>query len=266
MKEKVLNILDIDLDFFLNNRRVSFGSNKKTRLNKKQYKPWDISFVISFLENQCGLNKEFKKNGKYFKHHDEVFYFLRSLQEKNNFNLKFSIDHIDAHADLGLGDSSYVYISSEILFKDLKERAYPAKINGWDGLSEGNFLSFAIACRWVSQLNYINKIEWTTDLPHFIFRNYETDSGFIQHKKFSPQTIKRITSFGDIISEAKLNNPIETEPDVPFRIIDYNNFKSRIDYDFIFITQSPEYTPATSDSLLPIINSYMNEYPFSNLL
>ncbi|MES2655886.1 MAG: UPF0489 family protein [Bacteroidota bacterium] len=256
MVQTHFNILDIDLDFFLNNKHASF-SDPKGRLDDKQYIPWNIDDVIKFFDVRCGLNKNNKTSGKCFVHHDEVFYFLRELQEKNDFNLKFSIDHIDAHADLGYGDCSYAYIFSEILFKDLKERSYPNKINGRCGLGKGNFLAFAIACRWVTKLRYINKKEWSEDLPQLLFHDYDITSNFIELKKFTPDMMDLIISYVDIIKKAKETSPLELEPKVPFETIEYSTFQNKIPYDFIFLTHSPNYTPPTSDDLIPIIKEYI---------
>src|SRR2546421_12770717 len=99
--KSAIRILDIDLDFFLSNRHMG-RVTETNRLDSHSYKPWKIEKVEEFLENCCGLSKTNKTPGKLFVHHIEVFYFLRQLQEANNFSYKFKIDHVDAHADLGL--------------------------------------------------------------------------------------------------------------------------------------------------------------------
>ncbi|MGZ3858134.1 MAG: hypothetical protein ACXVLT_13145 [Flavisolibacter sp.] len=114
-----MRILDIDLDFFLNDKAHS-SVTSTNRLDEAEYIPWQRKDVKCFLENNCGLNSDRRIPGKKFIHHIEVFNFLRSLQEQNKFQLQFSIDHVDAHADLGMGDSSFVYISAQILTLPLR--------------------------------------------------------------------------------------------------------------------------------------------------
>ncbi|MBP7107739.1 MAG: UPF0489 family protein [Chitinophagaceae bacterium] len=251
-----MRILDIDLDFFLDNKSHSTVT-EVDRLDD-YYTPWSNAEVVAFLENNCGLRQSSKIRGKYFTHHVEVFHFLRSLQEQNNFNLTFSIDHIDAHADLGMGDASFKYIFTDILFRPLRERAYPEIINGWSGLSSGNFLAFAIACRWISDLKYVNHPNWFNDLPFFLFQNFDISSAYIQMKKFTvPQIDSIINGLGEMIERARQTEPLSLEPLVPFSKMEYNTFHNSSSYDYILLTQSPGFTPSASDSLLPVIQSYM---------
>ena len=67
----------------------------------------------------------------------------------------FHVTHVDAHADLGLGDSGYVYLMTSLLFAPPESRLHPAPPTGKTGLTEGNFLLFAIACRWINDLEYV---------------------------------------------------------------------------------------------------------------
>ena len=58
-----MKILDIDLDFFLNdiaNSRSDYGE----RLSSDEYFPWEAEDVKAFLECQCGLTKENKIKGR----------------------------------------------------------------------------------------------------------------------------------------------------------------------------------------------------------
>ncbi|MEI6755297.1 MAG: hypothetical protein WCK78_19335 [Paludibacter sp.] len=120
----LIKILDIDLDFFLNEKETFVSLNSDERLDDSEFIPWKIKKVKQFLEKNCGLDSHKKTPGCFFIHHEEVFSFLRKIQMENEFRLCFSIDHIDAHADMGCGDSGYVEISSKILFEnDIKTRA-----------------------------------------------------------------------------------------------------------------------------------------------
>lgn len=250
-----LKVLDIDLDFFLSEKHT--GVVTETKRLEGNYVPWEIQKVRSFLEQNCGLNLNKKISGKIFKHHDEVFYYMRDLQIENDFKIRFLIDHVDAHADLGTGDASYKYISENILQRPLNERCFPEKINGWEGLSAGNFLAFAIACRWLEKLNYINVADWADDLQWFLFQDFNPQTDNIQLKHFSAEQMEKIIYGNGIHEEAKAATPMMLEPKVPFKVIDFNSFISDGRYDLIFLTQSPGFTPASSDQLIPVISEYI---------
>lgn len=252
-----MRVLDIDLDFFLNDRYTNFGG-EPGRLDDNCYKPWSIAAVKRFLKGNCGVQTPIK--GKFFQTHDEVFYYIRELQEVNDFALRFEFDHIDAHADLGQGDSSYAYISSEILPLPITQRCYPGKIKGWEGLSEGNFLSFAIACRWITRLNHISQAKWERDLQAFLCKDFSLESNAIQLKCYTPSQMHEIIFYGDLLKKAMEIEPVSLEPEVPYRTIDYKDFHNDQPYDLFFLTQSPDYTPKSSDSLIPIICEYISEF------
>lgn len=251
-----MKILDIDLDFFLQKKAHSTVTSKR-RLNKNEYKCWEKEDAIRFLEENCGLSKSKKIPGRYFIHHVEVFHFLKEIQKTYNFNVRFSIDHVDAHADLGLGDASYNYISAEILHMPLAERHEIKQFNGWYGLSSGNYLAFAIACRWISELKYINNKDWFNDLQSFHFRDLNPESKIIELKKYHDEDIQKMINNGDFYSKALTIKPLELEPAIPFEKIEYENFRNEETYDYILLTQSPGFTPKTADALIEVIKEYM---------
>ena len=57
-------------------------------------------------------NGEAEIPGKQLTHHHEVFYEARKFIEEGRAKI-FVIDHVDAHADLGLGDLCYKYLFFE---------------------------------------------------------------------------------------------------------------------------------------------------------
>lgn len=258
---RTFNILDIDLDFFLNRKHHGSTTSEK-RLDSKFYKPWTELQVRNFLEENCGLAHNETISGAYFKHHVEAYYFLRDLQEANGYSLKFNVDHVDAHGDFGMGDSSYLYISSELLHLPPNKRAYPDKIGRSNGLGSGNFLTFAIACQWISRLRYVTNIEWSDDRLWFHHKNYDENCGAIQLKKFSIEQMNNILNRPtDMKTTALSQTPLGLEPEVPFEKVDHNLFRSGYVYDFILLTQSPGFTPKASDRLIPIIQEYMDVQP-----
>lgn len=255
--KKQLKILDIDLDFFLNKKHTSIPTGRE-RLDSDEYVPWSEEKVREYLENKAGLRRDTPVRGKLFTKHDEVFFYLKSLQEFTEFQLTFEIDHIDAHADLGYGDSGYHYIAAEVLSWPVAERPYLDRIGGSNGLNEGNYLLFLIACRWLTKLHYINHYGWTDDIPPFAFKNFHINSGFIQLKQFHEDHLHQMLYGRGLIETAKKIKPLAIEPPVAFKRVNASRFKSAGDYDLVFLTHSPYYTPESADALIPVITSYMS--------
>jgi hypothetical protein len=247
-------ILDLDLDFFLNDI-ATWGDVDDGRLDS-DFLPWTESDVRHFLETQCLLSLAEPRRGAIVKRHDEVFWIWRKMVEERKIAVPFEIVHVDAHADLGLGDAGYAYIMTDLLFKSLLDRTLPDT----DQVTPGNFLSFAVACRWVSRLTYVlhPRLQIGRDLPNFYFKDFDTDSGYLQLKGYTreqlgrygcePYCCRRIP-----LSESRL------EPEVPFRMIRGSEFQAEEPFSHVFLTCSPEYTPATADDLIPIIREYIRE-------
>ena len=75
-------------------------------------------------------------------------------------------------------------------------------------------------------------------------------------KKFSKEQIKDFQLFC-IPENVRKFEPIQLEPEVPFNYINSNTFESDGKYDYVFLTQSPGFTPETSDLLIPIFEKYI---------
>jgi len=246
-------ILDIDLDFFLgyiiNYPKLERPDDyKNIAVNKKEE-------VIKFLEERCNLEKDRKIKGKFLATHDELFYWFRNLIERKLLNVPFEIIHIDAHADLGLGNSSYKYIMTELLHKPVSERVNPKK-NERDGLSESNFLAFSIACRWINKITYVfhpRIIKSNIDTGWIHMKNFDVNSGAIQLKKIQLEEYEKHSL--DISSCSIL----ELEPEVPIDLIEANSFFTKDKLNYVFLTHSPKYTPREADKLIPVIMEYIDE-------
>ena len=51
--------------------------------------------------------------------------------------------------------------------------------------------------------------------------------------------------------------PIGYEPRVPIELCEYEDFRNQSKVDFIFVAQSPDYTPATADELLDVFQEFI---------
>lgn len=250
-----MKILDLDLDLFIN--EPAYWCEEGTRLSSNDYEPWSASTVRYFLEQQCGLSKKEPIPGKVVQHHHEAFYFWLDLIQKGNIQVPFDIYHADSHADLGLGDSGWVYLMGDYLHSSIKDRLVPEE--GAKAMNAGNYLVFAIACHWVKTLTYIHHPKGGDDLLPYHFRNFDTSSNEIQLKKCDPIKLRKaIQAFDTEVNEVKFG-VAGLEPIVPFKKVSSDSFKEKNNFDYIVLSLSPQFTPLEADGLIPIIKEYMIE-------
>lgn len=233
-----MRILDIDLDFFLNKVALDKPCNN-VRLDNT-YIPWSENEVREFMENVLGLSKTKPIQGKVVLHHDEALFFWKRLIDEIKLKVPFDVVHIDAHDDLGLGISTN-YICDEILSEKVADRysfAIASKeMNNDVALDCGNYLLFAIACRWIKSLVFIPNPH--TDVCNYISRVYE-----------------------DRCNIYLSNEKNVDEPRIPYTIIqdyfkDYR--KDEYSFDYFVLSISPSYTPKSSDRLIRVISEYISE-------
>lgn len=249
-----MKILDIDLDFFLSEIAHFVDGD---RLNEADgFLPWGETKVRRFLEINCGLKQNEPVKGCFFVKHHEVFNFWRKLIFEGQLEIPFEVIHVDAHADLGLGDSSWSYITGELLHKPVQERIFP-KVGGWDGLGEGNYLAFSLACRWIKRLKYIHHPDYEDDIVQFYWKDFKNNSGYLQLPKIKKNELDVLLHLQN--HDLEKYKPLSVEPPVPFEIIPSSIYKSDSTFSYVFLTQSPAYTPASSDKLIPVIMSYIDK-------
>lgn len=246
-----MRVLDLDLDFFQEDV-AHFVSDYDGRLESDNTKPWNRDKVIQYLENNLGLNKNNKIKGRIVEHHDEAFYFWRDLILEYKLKVPFEVVHIDAHADLGFGDLSWRFIMTEYLYLEDGEKLYPERldISSFEKISYGNYLAYAIACKWINKLTYVIHPRWGQDLPSILFKNRDVNSGTIQLKKF-----KR----GEKIDICFLDRyiPISYENEVEFIGKLRDDYKNEQVFDFLVLSISPGYTVKEADYIIDIIREYV---------
>ena len=124
-----MRVLDLDLDFFLD--MITYpadpGERRPSGPDDRPHSegdiPWTEKEVIRFLENRCGLSDQEPVNGRLVTHHHEAFYYWRELIQKGELTTPFEVVHVDAHADLGMGDPNWDYLVSEVLQRAPSDRA-----------------------------------------------------------------------------------------------------------------------------------------------
>ena len=110
-----MKVLDIDMDFFLN-EKTFFES---PRASSDFYYPWKKCDVINFLEKRLGLNKNNKVKGRICIKHQGSFYFWKEQIENKTLKIPFEVIHIDSHMDLGLGYGSWRVIMDDLINNDI---------------------------------------------------------------------------------------------------------------------------------------------------
>jgi hypothetical protein len=244
-----MRVLDLDLDFFLD--RVSWRTEPDTaRLNSAHYTPWSVDDFRIFVEAH-GLTTDSPTPGRVLTHHDEAFYLWRDLIQSGVLTAPFSLTHVDAHSDLGMGDTSYAYIMGELLHHDVPSRAHPDRSK----VSPGNFVAFAAAARWLSEVLFVQHPRQREDRPRSLFAGSDPDSGYLELKKYDPEVLRQNIFRG----RATLTPPIETEPRVLVRFVSALDYVPSTGFDLVLLTQSPDYTPPSSDSLLEVFSEYVSD-------
>lgn len=143
-------VLDLDLDFFV--RPIAYWPEPGRR-SDAEYRHATSDEVRVFLEQKCHLNRGSKIPGQEVIEHEDAFWTWQRWLDEKRLSEPFCVIHVDAHADLGLGDGCWEYLLTELLAFPVEQRRSPRVGHG--GLNSGNFLAFAIANRWISDLRYV---------------------------------------------------------------------------------------------------------------
>lgn len=244
-----MRILDIDLDFFLDHRPLF---TPRGRPDRAASEPWAPDRVRAFLEQRCGLDARRPLPGRTVAYHHEVFLDWRERIAKGLLTPPFEVVHIDWHADLGMGEPSAHYLLTELLHAPVAQRAFPSAEPG-RCLGPGNFLAFAIACRWLSALRYVyNPHRRDLDVPDYLMRDFDLRSQRIQLKHYPPDT-----PFASILDRSV--PPSALEPELPFELVGGDDLAVDEPFGLIYLTHSPDYTPPEADQLIPLIEQYMDQ-------
>jgi hypothetical protein len=259
-------ILDLDLDVF--SWPIVYWPQSKDRPGNDHVVATseDVRF---FLEHQCSLSAVNKVPGQEFTDHDEAFFVWRRWIREGRIQTPFDVIHVDAHADMGMGDSGYMYLLSELLALPPEKRDEPRR--GSDAINPGNYLMFAIANHWINRLTYIFpwrkpwSCNWKSgsgeiaepyggdgapgDLMVMHFRNGDWETKLIELKHCTREVLRASLGRPD------LKPFIRTEPPVAFDFMPVRDFKST-NITHMVVAQSPKYAPPAADALLPLLRNY----------
>lgn len=264
-----VRILDIDLDFFVEGT-ASDRDPEDDRLDADEFPPWELDRAIAFLEDRCLLSD--KRPGFVVEDHSDLFYLWGEAIERGQLQAPFHVTHVDAHADLGQGDSAWTYIVTELLFKPVEDR-YRALLErrlpreglhafGHDALGDGNWLAFALACHWIDELIHVFNGEGNEGLrPGDIFTYWLKDFDRFANEIELPaaKNTNRLRDHQDRPGEVE-----HFEPPIPFQVSGYGPFRARAPFDVVCLTRSPAFTPAEADPIFDVIRSrFIDESVFA---
>ena len=268
-----MRVLDLDMDYFLHSVPQFIDESKPERLSDVDYTVWSEHEVRAFLENNLGLSKNRKIPGRIVKGHNEAIYYWKELIDLNILSIPFEVIHIDSHADLGLGYTSWKYITHELLGYPVKERyehAEYTRINGErarEGI--GDYLLFAIAYRWLSKIVYCTNPNGDgNDYLVSTLKNFCENDISMWDEKPVLNTIQLLYNTNKIfprdddpeyIKRAYILNS-KKEPEVPLLIVPtIDGVKYDGDFNFATLAQSPNYTPQSADYIMDVFREYILE-------
>jgi hypothetical protein len=240
----MLRILDLDMDFFVT-EVAHYRNPDGQRLDPGEYPPWDLDLAVRFLEERCFLSEEATLPGICVENHGELFWLWRALLESGKLTAPFDLTHVDAHADFGLGDASYVYIAEEVMHLPPELRNNPR--SGFSGLNDGSFLAFACACRWISRFTYVHHPSYGNDFIACHMKDFDPRANALQFVALSKGEAHNVFDHPEKVT------PVTADPLIPIQRTPPGEYSAEAPFDFVFVSRSPAFTPPECDRLFKLI-------------
>lgn len=197
----------------------------------------------AFLKYQCGLTEPLP--GWAIERHGEAFELWRQALTSGTIKGPLSVTHIDAHADLGLGEPVHLEIMGELMFLPVEHRAAQAT-----RVTDGSYLAFACASGWISDLTYVHNDDGGEDLHPYHMKDWDPQATALQLK-----AVKREHLLGVTATEPDERPVVRMDPEIPFHHMNWREFRAQSPFDAMVICRSPNFTPASADSIYDMICS-----------
>lgn len=96
-----MKVLDLDMDYFME-VIAETPFSVTDRLEEEYYgeSVWSENRIRSFLENNLGLSKDRRIEGRIVCGHNEAWFFWEELLADGKLSDPFEVVHVDSHADL----------------------------------------------------------------------------------------------------------------------------------------------------------------------
>lgn len=234
-----VRVLDIDLDFFV--RPAAHWLPDGPRLPEQDYSVWAPDEAVAFLRERCHLSE--KLPGWTIEHHDEAFACWRQAVGSGWLAAPFHVTHLDAHADLGLGDAGYVHLITNVMYRPVDERSSPEAVE--PAMNFSNWLAFAVACQWISDIDYVFGPGGGSDMLGF---HMSDDFSGLQLKAATKAQLDHVLYRSDARLQGEHRDPL-----VPLRQVRADDFTADAPYDAIVLCRSPGYTPASADAVYELV-------------
>ncbi|MEA5026958.1 MAG: UPF0489 family protein [Erysipelotrichaceae bacterium] len=226
-----------------------------------------------------GLSKNEKTKGRIVTHHNGAFYYWRELIENRNLTSPFNVVHVDAHADLGLGDAGVGWpdVFKKLLVFPPSKRIQIEYLPEIKRPSVGDYLIYAIACRWISSLTYVPHPTKDGDDILACILKYRPPKGNMSdgYSYFWERDDDEITvniqlpynQFDDLSDICDIDNPDKQasyiansllEPKVSFTVAQFDSIRyKRGFFDYVVFSQSPNFTPSSADYIMKLKKDYI---------
>lgn len=241
-----MTVLDIDLDFFTSPIVHNATSNARVPCDGASFVP--VRKAVDYLNQRCLLPVETKTPGRAFEHHDQVFdYAIKHFSEPVH------LIHLDAHADIGGGQTRcWNYVCTDYAHLPLNLRRFPKR--GELYLNCGNFIVFLAACGLLREVTFVSHPDWAEDYNAIYMKDCDVESGALQIKKVEKDVLEGVGMMRPLCEL-----PHEVEAEIPFRRISSDDYRADSPPNTLFVTRSPGYTPACSDSLYDALVSLIDQ-------
>jgi len=239
-----MRVLDVDMDFFLTD--VCELAEAGERPSRVQALPWSEGRVRAFLEGRCGLSRERRVPGAVFETHEAALFFWRDRIREGRLFAPFIVDHVDAHSDLGIGRPGPAYVLETVLSMPPANRLDLERYRSEQRLDEANYLLFALALRWVCELNDVRNPHSRADVPERIGPSFAAGDC---------HSLRLTSSISRLIPRLDFH-----EPEIPFRLVgDFHTFHAGGQYAFATMAVSPRYAPREADFIADVFREYITQ-------
>ena len=233
-----MRVLDIDLDFFLADTCPLADKGERPAL--AGHEPWDRDAVRSYLWTHLGLSPERRVPGRVFETHDGALFFWQELLAQGRLTAPFSVTHIDAHSDLGIGRPGPGIVLGGALCQTPETRCDGRVYARRGQLDEANYLLYALAFRWVDRLENVRNPNSKPDMPREIVSRRDGDG--------VPTALRLRPPLPELFERRK-----GPEPEIPYREFQTGDtYYAEAPFDFASLAISPRYAPREADALVDL--------------
>lgn len=233
-----MRVLDLDMDFFLTAPCPLAELGK--RPDESCAEVYSDEEVICFFEEQCGLSREHPVPGAIFDTHDKALDFWRDRLCDGSLKMPFEVVHVDTHSDLAFGPPGTGYVMNVVLSRPVAQRSSIDIYRNGRELDEANYLLYALAFRWISELTYVRNPKSLQDIPKHLLN----EDGNIFLRSYISAMMEGMNG---------------REPVIPFTVVDEYRAFRKTGYDFVTLAQSPRYSPESADRIMALLRPYIKE-------